>query len=232
MRLALMQPYLFPYIGYFQLVNAVEKFVVYDDVTFIKQGWINRNNILLNGKAFMFTVPLVNASSNTLICDTQISEKSNWRPKFLKTLVQAYKKAPGFEGAYGLLEEILAEPSESIASLATISLKKIAAHVGIQTEIQGSSKHYGNNHFTSQDRVIDICKLEGADNYINASGGRELYDSESFQQHGIRLNFIRPREVTYQQFNGEFVPWLSIIDVLMFNSPEKAKELIDNYELI
>jgi hypothetical protein len=231
MRLAIMQPYLFPYIGYFQLVNAVDKFVAYDDVTFIKQGWINRNNILLNGKAFMFTVPLVSASSNTLIYDTRISEKSDWRSKFLKTVVQAYKKAPLFEPTYALLESIINQQTEYISALATHSLKKISTYLGIPTEIQDSSREYGNNEFAAQDRIIDICKREKADHYVNPSGGKELYDTQVFREHGIQLNFINTPKMQYTQFSGEFVPWLSIIDVLMFNNPEAAKELVDSYEL-
>jgi hypothetical protein len=227
-----MQPYLFPYIGYFQLIYAVDKFVAYDDVAFIKQGWINRNNILLNNNRFLFTIPLVNASSYALICDTQVNYKMNWQPKFLKTIEQAYKKAPQFEAVYPLIVKIINKEHTYVSELAADSLIEVSNYLGISTAIQPSSKNYGNNDLKGQERVIDICKREGADHYINPIGGTELYSKEDFESNGIKLDFVKTLDITYPQFKDPFVPWLSIIDVLMFNSVEQTINLINRYELV
>jgi len=228
-----MQPYIFPYIGYFQLLHAVDKFIVYDDVTFIKQGWINRNNILLNGRPHMFTVPLVNASSNTRICDTQVSGKVNWDTKFLKTLEQAYKKAPYYKEVIPIIADVVSGDRESgIAGLAVKSIQATANYLGISTDIQPTSTGYANNHLAAQSRVLDICRQEHASHFINPIGGTELYSKEDFRTAGLKLSFIKTHTVTYPQYKNEFVPWLSIIDILMFNSPEAVMELMNKYELV
>jgi hypothetical protein len=231
-RLALMQPYIFPYIGYFQLINAVDKFVIYDDVTFIKQGWINRNSILLNGERHLFTVPLINVSSNIRICDTLIYDQKTWRAKFLKTIDQAYKKAPHFPSVYELVSEIVTTSSANMAALAFRSVKLILEYIGINTELKESSIDYGNRNLSAQERVIDICKREGANTYINSIGGMEIYSKNKFRDHGIDLHFIKTLDVTYRQYNGHFTPQLSIIDVLMFNNREEIAALLGQYELI
>jgi hypothetical protein len=232
MTIAVMQPYLFPYLGYFQLIHAVDKFIVYDDVTFIKQGWINRNNILLNGKPFLFTVPLVNASSNTLICDTLINRKGAWEGKLLRTVQQAYRKAPFFRPVYELLEGVLNQQTDHIGHMATTSLKEISKYLGLSTSIQESSRLYGNNVLKAQDRVLDICKIEGANHYINPIGGGDLYSKEAFSDKGVILNFIKTGDIQYAQYGEPFVPWLSIIDVLMFNDVVAIGNMLNKYELL
>jgi len=232
MKIAIMQPYVFPYIGYFQLLKAVDKFIVYDDVTFIKGGWINRNRILLNGQPFLFTVPLTNVSSNNLIGETLISNKGQWNIKLLKTIEQAYKKAPHFEGVYHLIKKVISGEETTISTFAVKSLTEIKEYLGIKTIIQPTSKVYNNKHFDAESRLIDICKKENADHYINPKGGTELYSKQNFEAQGIRLNFIQSKPVEYKQLNNAFVPWLSIIDVLMFNSPEQTVHFINQYELV
>jgi len=231
MRIAVMQPYLFPYIGYFQLIESVDKFVVYDDVTFIKQGWINRNNILLNGKAFLFTVPILNVSSFTLIKDTLISRKQPWAEKLLKTLEQAYKKGPFYSTVAALVERGIKSDCETIGAMATESIRAVCQYLGIATEIITGSAHYANQHLSAQDRIIDICKQEKASQYHNPIGGQELYSKEDFAAEDIKLHFIKTPLMPYPQFKDPFVPWLSIIDVLMFNEPVAALQQIRNYEL-
>jgi hypothetical protein len=229
MKLAIMQPYIFPYIGYIQLIAAVDKFVVYDDVTFIKQGWINRNNILLNNKPFLFTIPLVNASSNSLIYNTLLDSRQAWKNKLLKTFQQAYRKAPYFSPVYELVERVIMADAETISELATESLLTVVSYLGILTQIQVTSRNYDNQNLTAQDRVLDICRLEQASHYINPIGGQQLYSKSDFLARGIRLDFIKSLDIKYNQFSDPFVPWLSIVDVLMFNSPERTRELIMNY---
>lgn len=231
-----MQPYLFPYIGYFQLITAVDRFVVYDDVNYIKQGWVNRNNILVQGQPYLFTLPLKNASSFAKINEIQVNEKlyGNWKKKFLRTLQQSYNKAPYFKEAFDLISSILdTEKKEiGISELATSSILKICNYLSIETEIAGSSTAYKNDDLSGQDRVLDICKKEEATEYINPIGGQKLYSKKDFEEQGIELNFVETVPVAYEQFNHDFIPALSIIDVLMFNSPETIKKMLDQYRLI
>ncbi len=232
--LAVMQPYIFPYIGYFQMVAAVDKFIFYDDVNYIKQGWINRNKILVANGELVFTVPLKKASSFTLIKDTEINldQYRIWKPKFLQTLAQSYKKAPFYNKAYPLVEEILDSESRTISSLAIQSVQKVAAYLQLETEFAVSSEVFDNRELERQERLLDICKTENALHYINAVGGQELYEKEDFQREGIQLNFIKTLPVQYSQFKNEFVPWLSIIDVMMFNSKEDIRLLLNKYEML
>lgn len=235
MKLAIMQPYLFPYIGYFQLINAVDKFVVYDDVNFIKGGWINRNNLLINKKINLFTVPLDKPSPFALINETQINVNfyETWKVKFLRSIEQSYKKAPFYKEVYTLIENVLENNDINLISkLAVKGIKSICEYLHIETEIVTTSEIYNNKQYKAQDRVLDICSIEKASQYINVSGGVALYSKETFKEHGLVLNFIKSNTISYKQFDNEFVPWLSIIDVLMFNSVEETNNLINQYELI
>ncbi|MCK9453171.1 MAG: WbqC family protein [Bacteroidales bacterium] len=234
MKIAVMQPYLFPYVGYFQMINAVDKFVFYDDVNFIKQGWINRNKILLNNKEFLFTVPLKKANSFCLIKDTLINKNfyERWKTKFQLTINQNYQKAPNYTEVDKLINNILNKRYNTISELAIESVITISKYLGLKTEFFISSKRYENIDLEREDRLVDICKKENATNYVNALGGQELYNKESFKEKGIELSFIKSLTIEYKQFNNEFVPFLSIIDLLMFNSVEEVKKMLDNYNLI
>ena len=229
MKLAIMQPYMLPYIGYFQLINAVDKFVIYDDVNFIKGGWINRNNILLNNKKHLFTISLGQSSSFKHI--NEIFIKDNF-VKLQKTFHSSYSRAPYFELINKLLKNIFSYNEKQLGKFITNSIKVICAYLEIDTELIISSEIDKNNKLANKDKVIHICELLGANQYINAAGGRELYDKEEFAAHGIELKFLESRGMSYKQFGNEFVPWLSIIDVMMFNPKEKIKEKLNQYELI
>ena len=227
-----MQPYIFPYIGYFQLINAVDKFVIYDDVNFINKGWINRNRILNNGKDSLFTIPLKEASQNKLINEIDINWDIAWKSKFLKTLEQCYKKTPFYSEILPIIEQTLSIDNEPVSKVIEHNLRLICNYLDIKTEIISSSTIYKNTHLKAQERILDVCLQEKASQYINPIGGLELYDKDFFEIKGIQLNFIKSNPIEYPQFKNEFVPWLSMIDVLMFNSKEKIKEFLDNYELI
>lgn len=234
MKLAIMQPYLFPYFGYYQLIHSVDKFVVYDDVNFIKQGWINRNSILINGKPFLFTVPLKNQSSFLKINETLINENlfGSWAKKFLRSIEQNYRNAPFYNDIFPMITSIIEAKDLHISSLAVGSLKKVSDYIGIETVFEDSSSVYNNGHLSSQERVLDICRLENATHYINPIGGVDLYSKEDFSAKGIQLNFIQSSPIIYNQFNDPFVSHLSIIDMLMFNEKADIKKYINNYELI
>jgi hypothetical protein len=225
MKLAVMQPYFFPYLGYFQLINAVDIFVVYDDVAFIKGGWTNRNFLLMGCSSVRFTVPLHKASQNRSICATRISGQ-RWQQDFLKTLHQAYAKAPQFEPIYALTERVVQREYPNLAELALESLVAVAGYLGIPTEIRPTSRTYDNALLKGQERILDICRQEKADTYINLPGGRHLYDPTAFLASGVDLRFLQPEEIRYPQFRCEFVPQLSMLDVLMFNERESAQGLL------
>lgn len=232
MRLGIMQPYIFPYIGYYQLINTVDKFVVYDDVCFIKRGWINRNNILVNKKSFLFSVPLKDPSQNRLIRDIELVEEKNWGTKFLKTIELSYKKAKHFSSVFSLLEDVINSEAANISQLAYKSLRSVVDYLGLPAELEQTSEIYNNANLKAQDRILDICKREKTDHYINPIGGMEIYSRELFERSGIKLNFLKTKTITYKQFDHEFVPNLSIIDVLMFNSREEIWEMLNLYELV
>ncbi|HEX8196421.1 MAG TPA: WbqC family protein [Pyrinomonadaceae bacterium] len=230
MKIAVMQPYLFPYIGYFQLLNAVDKFVVFDDVNFIKKGWINRNNILVNRQKYLFTVPLKDASQNKLIKEVQIAD-DGWQEKFLKTVAQSYKKAEFFDEAFALIEKIVRSGESFLAKLILQSLRLLKDALKINAEIVSSSEIYNNRELKAQDRILDICKQEKATEYVNPAGGMELYDRRIFFENGVKLFFLKTDPFSYRQFGDEFVPHLSIIDVLMFNGAAGTQELLSRYVL-
>jgi hypothetical protein len=232
-KLAIMQPYLFPYIGYYQLMHAVDRFVVADDVTFIKQGWINRNRLLINGSAAYFTVPLKRHAADALIKDVEIDDGSgpHWRRTLLKTVANFYRRAPSFDAVYPLVERVIGAPFIRIADMARASLREVSEYLGIAASIVDSSAAYGNAHLKGQDRVIDTCRAERASDYVNAIGGRELYSPEAFLANGIRLHFICTDAIEYPQFSAPFVPSLSIVDLLMFNTQPEARELLRRYRL-
>jgi hypothetical protein len=228
-----MQPYIFPYIGYFQLIYAVEKFVIYDDVTFIKQGWINRNCILVKGEPLIYSVPVSKASQHTLIRDVKIDHVSydQWRAKFYKTLEQYYRKAPQFEIILQLIKNVFDGEEQFISRIATSSIKAVCTYLSISTELVETAVCYQNSHLKAEDRIIDICRQENKQIYVNAAGGRHLYTHEKFNQNGIGLKFIKCKDISYQQFDYPFILSLSIIDVLMFNKIETIQTMLNLYEL-
>ncbi|AEI47999.1 WbqC family protein [Runella slithyformis] len=232
MRLAIMQPYFLPYIGYLQLLNGVDKFVLYDDVNYINKGWINRNRILINGREYLFTIPLKDASQNKLINEIYLSSDLKWRGKLLKTLEQAYKKAPFYATALAVTEKIVNLDAEKLSDWIADSFRVLVDYLDIQTQIISSSSIYQNTHLKAQERILDICRQEKTEHYINPIGGRELYDKTVFEQNGIQLHFIKSQPIVYPQFKNEFVPWLSIVDIMMFNDVTTITGFLNDYELV
>ena len=232
MKLAIMQAYIFHYIGYFQLITAVDKFIVYDDVNFINKGWVNRNRILINKKPNLFTIPLKDASQNKLINQIELINNDKWKIKLIKTIDLAYKKAPYFSSVVPLIIKILESEKENISRLALNSLKEIASYLNIETKFVDSSSIYANQNLSGQDRILDICLKEDANHYINPTGGTDLYNREDFESSQMTINFIKSLEINYRQFDNDFVSGLSIIDVMMFNNPQKIKEFLKKYQLV
>lgn len=232
MKLAIMQPYFLPYTGYFQLMAAVDKFVVFDDVNYINRGWINRNHLLLNGKAYTFTLPLCHASQNRLICDHELIEDDRWREKLLRTIEQAYLKAPCYASVAPLVERVINYPSRKLEIFLLNSIYEIANYLDLSTNIVKSSRCYSNAEMKGEERILDICKKEGATQYFNAIGGESLYKRANFLANGVGLEFIRSKPFSYSQGNNQFVPCLSILDVLMFNKKNEVRKLLDMVEVL
>ncbi len=230
MKIAIMQPYFFPYIGYFQLIKSVDKFVFYDDVNFIKNGWINRNRILTNGAPSYFTIPLKGASSNKLINQIEFLDVT---AKLKKTIEQVYKKAPHFVTVADLVFECLSFQTSLISELAENSVIKTSKFLGLNTVFERSSSLYNDSQgLAKTERLIKICKLSSAFTYHNPAGGQLIYDKKDFWVSNIELRFLQTQSIDYTQYGQEFVPFLSIIDVLMFNSVDKVRKFLDLYELI
>lgn len=230
-KIAIMQPYIFPYLGYWQLMKAVDTFVIFNDVNFIKKGWIHRNNILVSGEKHMFTLPLQKASQNKKINEIDLSEGENWREKLLRSIFLSYKKAPMFSEVYKLLEDVINHTENNLSSFLENQLRKVNSYLDIDTQVL-TSDEYDNQDLKGQARILDICKKESSNHYINPIGGQELYDSKIFREEDISLSFIKTNPWEYKQFKKEFVPWLSMIDILMFNTKEEINIALDQYELI
>lgn len=233
MTLAIMQPYFLPYIGYLQLLNAVDTFVFYDDVAFINRGWVNRNRLLANGRELLFTIPLKDASQNRLINEIALSDEPKWRDKLLRTIEQSYRKAPQFAEVMPMTERIIRFQAPNISAYCFHNFSQLTAYLGITTRLVASSSIYENCHLKAQERILDICRQEGAERYINPIGGTELYKAEPFAQLGCELRFIQPKPMAYPQLgSSDFVPWLSILDILMNNTPAATRELLLDFDLI
>lgn len=232
MKVGIMQPYFFPYLGYWQTLNAVDKYVIYDDVNYIKNGWINRNSILLNGQKHLITLPLDGASPFLPINQIKINSDIRWKKKILKTIQMAYSKAPYFDQIFAIVKSVVMEETGNLAKALINQFNQVCKYLDIKTELIISSKLKKNNELRAQDKVIHICHLLGATDYINAIGGQGLYSREDFRKENMNLYFMKTNPVSYKQFKNDFVPNLSMIDILMFNSPEKIKEMLNDYKLV
>lgn len=229
MKVAIMQPYFFPYIGYWQLISAVDCFVIFDDVNYIKKGYINRNSILMHGKSHQITLELIKASQNRLINEIRVGGNCS---KLLKTIRSAYGKAPLFESAYPVVERVLEQRERNLAKFLSVGIDILSKYIGIDTKFIYSSEINVNCLLKSQDKVIGIANELHATSYINAIGGQDLYRVEQFKKESIRLNFLKSVAAEYKQFNNEFIPSLSIVDVMMFNDVEHIKAMLSMYKLV
>lgn len=232
MKLAIMQPYFFPYIGYFQLIASVDQFIVYDNIKYTKKGWINRNRMLQNGADVMFSLPLKKDSDSLDVVERELAADFN-RDKLLNQFKGAYRRAPYFEQTFPLIEQIVRHEDANLFRYLHNSIVKTCEHLDIKTEINISSGIAIDHTLQSQDKVLALCEAVGASTYVNAIGGMELYSKVMFREKGIELKFIKSKPFEYAQFGAEFVPWLSIIDVMMFNELDAVHDCIsNNYELI
>ena len=229
-----MQPYLFPYIGYFHLIYSSDIHVVYDDVDFIKNGWINRNNIYGKTESLLITIPLSKQSSNKKINETEINYNVyDWKKKIYKQFELTYQKAPYYSQVFKLIESIFEKNHKFINELNVDGIQSVVDYIGgYNGKIIKSSTEFNNTHLKSQERILDICKQTNSDTYINVISGNHLYNKDIFKNNGIDLCFINSKIETYQQFHKTFIPFLSILDILMFNDKNKIQEMLKQYTLI
>jgi hypothetical protein len=229
---SIMQPYLLPYIGYFQLVACSDMFVAHDDVQYIKGGWINRNRILLNGRPDWITLPVAAAAHSLSIRERRYEQPEHHVPRMLRRVEAAYRAAPFFDVAFPFLQDALSLDESNVAAFNLSVLKCLTARVGIRTPIVVSSSLGVGKELRGQDRVIAICRRVGATRYVNPLGGTSLYDTRCFADAGIALNFLKSTVSPYQQFRQTPVPFLSIVDVLMFNDETAISRMLTEFELL
>lgn len=231
MRVAIMQPYFLPYIGYFQLIASADLFIVYDNIKYTKKGWINRNRMTQNGRDVLFSLPLKRDSDSLSVCDREIAAEFD-SDKLLRQFSSAYRGAPYVNQTLPLIEEIIKHADKNLFQFVHHSIVRVCSHLGIKTPIKKSSEIHINHELKNQDKVLALCSEVGATTYINSIGGIELYSAAAFHSNNIDLRFIRSRPFEYPQLGSGFVPWLSIVDVLMLNPLERIRQAIyDNYDL-
>lgn len=228
-----MQPYVFPYIGYHQLMHAADVFVLLDDVNFIKKGWINRNRLRLNGEAHTFTIPIQGLSQHATIRASMIAPDPSWKAKLLGQLRHAYGKAPGFARHFPPIAAMVEQAQGSIADLAAESIRYVARTAGLATRIHLASDAGLDPELKGQERIIALAQRHGAERYINPANGAGLYSEERFTAAGIELRFLRmDGDLHYmQQGPAPFIQGLSIIDVLMNVDDAELERLLGRYQL-
>lgn len=237
MKLGIMQPYFFPYLGYFALIKYTDKWIVFDTVQYIERGWINRNRIINPTKPedMYINIPLENHHRDILIKDVLISNNENYKEKILSQLWTAYKKrANYFNNVYKLVEDVLSLNTRSITELNVYALKKVNDYLNIPFDYEVFSKMNLaiDEVHDSGEWALNISKALNASEYVNPPGGIELFDKEKFDQNDIALKFLRINLKPYNQKKVKFIESLSIIDVMMFNSVNSINEMLNDYELI
>ncbi|MCR5670829.1 MAG: WbqC family protein [Butyrivibrio sp.] len=227
MKLGIMQPYFFPYLGYWQLMDAVNEYLIIDDVNYIKNGYINRNKILVNGEPFNFGIPVRKASQNNLIREHEQGLDEEGVHKLLATLKSAYAKAPFFQETYDHVREVLefglTDEGRNLADFLDNANRLTAKKLGITTPIYRTSRDVKlDGEYKRENLVVAICRKRNADEYYNAIGGECLYCQAFFRSKGIGLKFVKM---------NEDIPKLSIIDIMMNNDSDRIKELLSCYTL-
>ena len=236
MKLAIMQPYFLPYLGYFSLIKHTDEFILFDTVQFIRHGWIERNRILKPSNGWQYImVPLKKHSRETIIKDIEINNDQQWKEKILAQLQHYKKQARYFSNVIDILNEIFSKEYATIVDLNLASLKTVCNYLGINTPIQVFSlMNIDIEPANAPDEwALNICKALGnVDEYWNPPGGQSFFDRKKYENAGINLKFHSAILTDYDQKRNVFEPGLSILDVMMFNSIEEINKMLDNYELL
>jgi hypothetical protein len=232
-KVAIMQPYFLPYVGYFHLIKSVDEFVIYDNIQYTKKGWINRNRILVNGNDKILTLPVKKDSDYLDVRDRVLAD--SWgkdRMKLLNIIKSSYSKSPHFNTIFPIIQDCMLTTETNLFKFILDSLTALNSYLNINTKITTSSTLNIDHSLKSQSKVIAICKNLNASTYVNAIGGQELYSVEDFKNKGLDLKFVKSPPLNYKQHNSEFVPWLSILDVLMFNKRQDIIDYTNKYTLV
>jgi hypothetical protein len=217
------------------LIKIADEFILFDTPQYIRHGWIERNRILkLDGDPLYFKVPLQKHKRETAIKDIVINNDVNWKNK-IKAQLGSYKKnAPYFYQVIELLDRIFEKEYTSIVVLNFDTLRTICDYLEIQTSIKiWSEMGVAIEEVNAPDEwALNICKALDADSYYNPPGGIDFFDRKKYKSSGIEIKFLEYKPESYKQLSDEFVPYLSILDVLMFNSKEEIQKMLNSYELI
>jgi len=255
MKLAIMQPYFFPYIGYFQVIHAVDKYLLHGGLPYLKKGWVNRNRILgPDGRPAYVNAEIRARSSHTKIDDIELVPSRHWKDKFLRGVSYIYRKSPFFDDIYALIENAVAADTERLSELNKRCIVSICDFLGIRTTIATTDGSFAplEERLSKPEtelrlefpglrlsvyrrkvvRILEICRQEGAATFVNAIGGIALYDRAEFRSNGVELYFVETQPFTYPQRAPQFVPDLSIIDVLMNCGKAGTGRLLENYRLV
>ncbi len=234
--IGVMQPYFFPYIGYYQHVFACDQFVFLDDVDYSKLEYVGRNNLLVQKRKTPFGVEMSGGrSSNSLIKDLLLNPAPKWRAKMLKTIELNYKKTPHFHAVMDeIVSPVMLGAQTHVAELNRASIKACCEYLEIETTFVDTSVIYEKKNLFGSDRVRNICQLENATTYINSIGGKELYYHDEFAEDGLALKFLKPdmEAMVYSQGKSPWTPYLSILDVLMWNDRSRVQSFLSEYELV
>ncbi len=234
MRVGIMQPYFMPYLGYWQLMQHVDVYVIYDNIQFTRKGWIHRNRMLQNGKDEYFSLPLKKDSDYLNIDQRFLSDSADKELlKLTRKIESNYRKAPMFKEHMPLVNDIFACDKTNLFDFLLYSINKVKETLEINTKLVISSDLEIDHGLKSQEKVLAICNELGATEYINPIGGLELYDHQAFAESSIELKFMKSKLEAYPQFKNAFIPGLSILDILMFNEKKSISEMLNNnFELI
>lgn len=232
-KTAIMQPYFLPYIGYWQLIKSVDEFVVYDNIQFTKKGWFNRNRILDNDHDRLFTIPIKKDSDYLTVGARFVSDDAPTEiARTLRVIEATYKKAPHYAEVLPLVESCFLYSDKNLFEYISNSIKRVCDYLEIDTKITISSNIPIEHGLKAEKKVMAICAATETDVYINPIGGVELYDKQEFASNGLELRFIKSNPIEYPQFGKAFVPWLSIIDILMFNDKQAIQRMLEEYQLV
>ena len=230
MKIGIMQPYFLPYLGYWQIMNMVDKYIVYDNIQYTKKGWFNRNRFLQNGHDELFSINLEKASDFLDVRERNISPVFN-RVKLLEQFKNSYRKAPYFKENFPLIEHIVMYPEKNLFKYLFNSIQTVHDAFDMKSELIISSDVDIDHSKKAAEKVKALVLAVGGNEYINPIGGVDLYSYIDFKKSGIDLKFHKISDIKYKQFDNEFIPCLSIVDVLMFNSIQKTKEMLNAYTL-
>lgn len=213
------------------MMAEADAFVIYDNIQFTKKGWIHRNRFLMNGTDSLFTLPLKKDSDYKNVCERFLADDFD-REKLLRQIKELYRKATQFDAAYPVMEQIVQNSSQNLFDYIYASIIAVREYLGISSQLVISSTLPIDHSLKSQDKVIAICKAMDATTYINPIGGLELYDKQTFASNGIDLKFMKTGSIAYPQFGNDFIPHLSILDVMMFNTPAEIHKHLKNFSTV